>query len=93
MDAGGMNMKDIENAVEYHGDFNESFNQLIDRPQFFDTGEGYCGKLNKNEFWIYRKYPFITNSFRTVLYGTILNDQKEDLCQVLKRICSMNHTR
>ena len=74
VDAGGMNMKDIENAVEYYGDFKESFNLLVERPKFFDTEEGYCGKLNKNEFWIYRKHPFITNGFRTVLYGTILND-------------------
>ena len=62
--------------IEYSGNLEERFNRLIDRPQFWETEEGFCGRMKDNELWFYKRYPLMKNSFRTVLYGEIIDDHR-----------------
>ena len=68
--------KSAEQYIEYHGDLEDNFNRLIDRPQFWETEEGFCGRLKDNKLWFYKRYPLMTNSFRAVLYGTVIDDHR-----------------
>ena len=60
--------------IEYNTNIEDSFFRYIDKPQTFVTEEKYIGRLNRNNFWFYRKHPMINNSFRTVLYAEIIDD-------------------
>ena len=60
--------------IEYNTNIKDSFPHYIDKPQAFVTEEKFCGRLNGNKFWFYKKYPMVRNSFKTVLYGEIIDD-------------------
>ena len=62
--------------IEYNGNIQNNFAHYIDKPQFLETDEGFCGKLRGNKFWFFKRYPLMRNSFRTVLYGDIIDDHQ-----------------
>lgn len=66
--------KSEEQYLEYSTNIKELFSMHVDKPQFIEKDDGFCGGLNGDSFWFYKRYPFMRNSFRTVLYGKIIDD-------------------
>lgn len=62
--------------IEYEGNIINSFSNYIDKPPLFETNDGFSGRLTGNRFWFYKRYPMIRNSFRTVLYGEIIDNHR-----------------
>ncbi len=66
-----------EGYIEYSGDIRNNFNRYIkkDSDVLIETEKGFGGKIRSDRFYIYKKYPFMRNSFRTVMYCKIMGDK------------------
>ena len=84
-------MKKEKYYIEYEGDIKNNFYQYIIFPQAFVANECFFGQLRENKFYFYKQYPMLlwgnklwnynqnpthSNSYRTVLYGEIMNDHQ-----------------
>lgn len=59
--------------MDYQGSFEENFSKYIGKPGFFGLCEEFCGRINDNKFWFYKRSAIRKNSFRTILYGEVLH--------------------
>ena len=66
-----------EGYIKYSGDIRNNFKKYITKDSgiFVETEKGFGGKIRGDRFYIYKKYPFMRNSFRTVMYCRIMGDK------------------
>ena len=61
--------------MNYQGSIEENFNKYVGKPGLFGMCEDFCGRINNNKFWFYKRSAFRKNSFRIVLYGEVLDNK------------------
>lgn len=70
-------MKKDKAYIDYTGNFEDNFNRFVEKPQtLIETRDGFSGRISGKSFWFCKKYPFVTNSFRVILYGEIMDDHQ-----------------